>query len=1467
MGHGEAAPPVLPVLSEGDGSTSEGTPSARSEVSGLALPPRLEHYLPPDLWRRLTAEVPRRGVLLNALDRLRSILYLLSTYLPRHLVEEKMRRPVPGLVQGKMLCGSLLFADVSGFTALSERLALLDSERIGGLALLGPKGAERLTDLMNQYFDRMIEILTWSGGILLKFAGDALLVYFPEQKEGEQARWAVRAGQRMMRAMADFSALEALPRGQRGRPAKPHGGPAQAETVNLQMKIGIGTGGFLAASVGSVERTEYVIMGETVGRTMAAEGIAEAGQVVADMATVTYLDHAYCAEYVASPAPPDALGAQQEEHGRRDGFYRVRCESDQELGDFEIKSERRRARGAIPFSAQSDAIVGQMENTFNQIEALAPYLAAELVDHIVARAQQRRTESEYRPTTVLFLNVIGLEELLSFFGGCPDALRAQQGERKQEERRREENGVRQVTRLLDDYFQAMHQVIARYGGVVSRIDPYRQGSKMLVLFGAPLAPEDSPQRAVSAALAMNDELAACNARWQRQLSRSLPPDRSGPLLQQRIGITQGDTFAGQVGTATRREYTVMGDDVNLAARLMAAAQPGQILISQRVYDAVVDHIAAMALPAVQVKGKRWPIPIYQPTGPRDDPLARRLRRRGPLLGRDAELKRGLALLRQTLAGQGTVLTIAGPAGIGKSHLADELAARALARGAKLLFTSCQSYLSNAPYAPWITLLQALMGITAADDPEARRAKLLRCLADWELPAQEYTGPLCDLMGLQAAHPAMIPLASAQAHRTAAQAGTLSRPALFAQLEQKVADQEQKGLDLWRLVQERPSAHTQDRPFADRGRAQPGKTWQTLQTRVAARRQERLFVAVEDLLARLAADTPLVLTFESAQWMDPASQTLVNDLHGWLQREERVPILLLLLQRSEGIGEEDTAPGPEETLTLGPLSQEGTTALLQHLLAAWPERRQGTAGRGEGTAANDPAELEALAHAIHQQSGGNPLFVEEIVRWLQRSGNTPLEGLKGGIQASVTLQELALSHLDSLPHGQRDVARCASIVGIEFPRGAVRALLPSSTTDTTLAADLSGLESTGLILLTETGADDQYAFRQTLVREVIYNSQSFARRRELHARIAAYVEGCHADDLEHQAELLAYHYESAASPLPAARYLVLSGHKARQRYAYPQAADYYGRALAALDLLSPGEANAEVIKWKAQAHEGLGDVAVLTGGLAAAATAFDAARACQAYQSGIQIPARLLLKLAQVLPTQDRADEAMAFAQQAWSMQGTRAGLPAAATLAWILWRAGDGRAGDWIEQAKGAELAAQGALGADPWAAGIAALLTDLAGDWASAQRAYLTLDHPTGAALAACRLGDRHLQQGDLERALNLYDQAAEIWKREDDLAGLALARYRQAEACWQQGNPCAARAALQEASSLLETALSAGEDDRQTVQQAFAVAEADRPAVRLACPECGQEDASGVGQRAWPPWRWRRYDDAFRILLLFRP
>jgi tetratricopeptide (TPR) repeat protein len=219
----------------------------------------------------------------------------------------------------------------------------------------------------------------------------------------------------------------------------------------------------------------------------------------------------------------------------------------------------------------------------------------------------------------------------------------------------------------------------------------------------------------------------------------------------------------------------------------------------------------------------------------------------------------------------------------------------------------------------------------------------------------------------------------------------------------------------------------------------------------------------------------------------------------------------------------------------------------------------------------------------------------------------------------------------------------------------------------------------------------------------------------------------------------------------------------------------------------------------------------------------------------------LIKLALMLPTQGQADEALACAREAWSLSpldDVPCLLASSAVLAWLLWRADNENARAWIEYAR--PLAA---TPVDRWTASIAALLDDFNGEWEAAQRAYLTLGHTDGAALAGCRQGDCALHDGDVAAALAHYESAAELWKQEDDATGLALARYRQAEAYWQSETPAAARAALETALALLGDG---DNEDRETIRAALDIVTA-------------QSDES------WPAWRWQVYNDACHILLLF--
>ncbi len=1392
----QAQPP--PAQAGSEIPQPESAETADLAAPGLKIPAELEGYLPPDTWRKLNSPTPRRGVLLNALERLRSIQYLVSTFLPAHLVQEKLRRPVPGLVSGQVLQGSLLFSDVSGFTAMSERLAQL-----------GPQGAERLTEVMNRYFGVMLEILAWSGGILIKFAGDAMLVYFPEQPEGAQARQAARAGMRMLRAMRQFEDLE-----------------TPSEKVSLRMKIGLASGEYLAASIGAASRMEYAILGPAVSRVMGAESASSGpGQLIVDEPTLRLLG----SDFSPTPQAP--------------GFFLVQAES-AELGDFEIQAEPRRARSAITWNASPQALVAQMQVTVRQVQALSPYLATELVERVIAHAQQRQVKSEFRPTTVLFINFTGAEALLELWGA---------------------EGAARLTSLLSAYFNAMQAVIARYGGIVSRIDPYASGTKMLVLFGAPVSHEDDTRRAVSAALAMNLELEAVNDRLRQKFARYLPASLAGPLLQHRVGITCGITFAGQVGAATRREYTVMGDEVNLAARLMSAARPGQVLASPAVYAAVQADFIFTPLPPIRVKGKSKPIAVVQVDGPRDHTLDTRIAQRGPLVGRQAELARARELLERTLDGRPSLLVLQGPAGIGKSHLADAVLQPALAAGdeaapphppLRLLSTQCQSYNLATPYAAWGSLLRGLAGITLLDLPQVYPDKLQRFVSQLELdPA--VAASLGRLMGLAQVRsaPEDEPLAASEAPagaETAAAEFTLGSP----RARRKASSAGASDL-LQRLVETKTN--------------EAGVVWQTLPAELKGQERRQVYAQVLTLLERLMQTGPLVLFIEDAHWLDGPSQDLLRYAFSHM---EHAPLFVLLARRSAAESDRLGAAFPSDAetglaslgvlLPLAPLDAQGTHDLVASIL------------------------VTELAQLIHQQSGGSPLLAEQITQWIQRTRKVGAEDLRQVLQDSDILQKLVLSSLETLTEAQRETARIAAVIGSEFRISELQAVASSSGSEVdpvTLSSHLRSLTEAQLLAMRASGVDARYAFQQSLVRDVLYNSLSFERRRALHGqvaqflsaeaaartgpassaerrsavhqRIAAFLEPDAVQNQAQQSERIAQHYELALQYLPAGQHLLAGAQQARASQDFNRAAALYQRGLDCLGKLGSEEGHTEIPALQARLLIGSADMALHAGNYSSALAAYQAARSLPSAELPAELLARLATCQALLLPAPvgpGSLEEAAALLASAFQTlpfftqpeedaavsEGT---LATTAALAWTYTRLGSPEAAAWLERSQALVRRCSG-----PWVRKVKALLQDLAGAAEPAQEAYLSLGLHTGAALVAMRRGEQRLDAQDFGTAGEEFQRAADLWNgRKKEPGGLFYARFRQAEVHWRSGEASAARSALNEAQGILPQVLPALRSEGRS---------AVRAAARLLDGKA----------RKWPPIDWQYFEDAFYINLLFR-
>ena len=221
--------------------------------------------------------------------------------------------------------------------------------------------------------------------------------------------------------------------------------------------------------------------------------------------------------------------------------------------------------------------------------------------------------------------------------------------------------VEQVVRLINELLSELSEAIYEFDGY---IDKY-VGDEIMALFGAPTAHENDPELALRAALSMMERLEKFNAN---------PPVPLPKPLGIHMGINTGMVIAGMVGTDRKRSYTVMGDAVNVAARLESASVRGEILVNENTYNLTNRLFYFEERDPIQVKGKAQPLKTYLLKEPRDLSQTQRglTGMEAPLIGREDEVKILTTAYRNLHEGMGGIVTVTGDAGLGKSRLVTEV---------------------------------------------------------------------------------------------------------------------------------------------------------------------------------------------------------------------------------------------------------------------------------------------------------------------------------------------------------------------------------------------------------------------------------------------------------------------------------------------------------------------------------------------------------------------------------------------------------------------------------------------------------------------------------------------------------------------------------------------------------------------------------------------------------------------------
>ncbi len=270
--------------------------------------------------------------------------------------------------------------------------------------------------------------------------------------------------------------------------------------------------------------------------------------------------------------------------------------------------------------------------------------------------------------------------------------------------------------IMDEALGHLTEPIDRYGGTVARL----MGDAILAFFGAPVAHDDDPQRAIWASLAILENIQPLRERLRRN---------QGLDFNVRVGINTGLVVTGRVGSKLHDEYTALGDEVNLAARMEQTAAPGTIQITESTYKLVASHFKFQPLGGISAKGRSQPALAYLVLGPTDQPeMAGGLAGYGitsPLVGRTAEYATAHNAVGRLLGGQGGILLIVGEAGAGKSRLLAEIRQNSRNDSLYWLEGRTLSYGQTISYWPFQEILWDYANINDEDDEAEVWRKLER----------------------------------------------------------------------------------------------------------------------------------------------------------------------------------------------------------------------------------------------------------------------------------------------------------------------------------------------------------------------------------------------------------------------------------------------------------------------------------------------------------------------------------------------------------------------------------------------------------------------------------------------------------------------------------------------------------------------------------------------------------------------
>ncbi|NQT55478.1 MAG: AAA family ATPase, partial [Desulfobacteraceae bacterium] len=600
------------------------------------------------------------------------------------------------------------------------------------------------------------------------------------------------------------------------------------------------------------------------------------------------------------------------------------------------------------------------------------------------------------------------------------------------------------------------------------------GDGIMALFGAPIALEDAPQRALRSALSIHREIARFNDQ-----KKGIKP------IKMRIGVHTGPVVVGTLGNDLRVEFKAVGDTVNLASRMEGLAEPGTTYVTKDVFKLTEGLFQFESLGEREVKGKEEAVPVYRVLSAKEDVYRSRLGSErmiySEMVGRDKYLDRLELQVMKAINGEGSIVNIIGEAGIGKSRLVAELKNREVMNRVSLFEGRAISTGRNLSFHPIIDLFKHWARIKEDDSEAAALSKLATAIR------QVYPEEVHDVLPFVA---------------------TLMGMKLSGRYTERV-----KGIE--------------------------GEALEKL-----------ILKNMRDLLIKATELSPLLIVTEDLHWADTSSIELMESLFR-IAVTQRILFVNVFRPGHRETGDrivetiKEKLPAHYVEIVLQPLDERMSEALINNML-----------------------KIKGLHHAlisqIVQRSGGNPFFIEEVVRSFIDEGAVVAK--KGSFEVTERIDKMVIPHtindvlmarIDRLEEKTRNLLKIASVIGRGF---FYRILTEVAKTIEDIDDRLSYLKEIQLIRERRRMEELEYLFKHALAQEAAYESILVQKRKELHLKVADSILKVFKERLHEFYGMLAYHYSKGEDPDNTEEYMIKAGEEALRSSASSEALNYYQQGL-------------------------------------------------------------------------------------------------------------------------------------------------------------------------------------------------------------------------------------------------------------------------------------------------------------------